>query len=59
VAIRYTKCLQPDDVICAFNPSTQEAEAGGSPSQPVIQSEFQDSQGYTKPCFENTPKNPK
>jgi hypothetical protein len=32
-----------------FNPSTQEAEAGGflSPGQPGLQSEFQDSQGYT------------
>jgi hypothetical protein len=39
----------------AFNPSTQEAEAGGSPwihGQPGRQSEFQNSQGYTeKPCF--------
>jgi hypothetical protein len=35
----------------AFNPSTWEAEAGGF--QPVLQSEFQDSQGYTeKPCLE-------
>ena len=32
----------------AFNPSTWEAEAG----QPGLQSEFQDSQGYTeKPCL--------
>jgi hypothetical protein len=38
----------------AFNPSTWEAEAGGSLSW--RQSEFQDSQGYTeKPCVE-TPK---
>jgi hypothetical protein len=39
----------------AFNPSTREAEAGGflSSSQPGLQSEFQDSQGYTeKPCLE-------
>jgi hypothetical protein len=34
----------------AFNPSTLEAEAGGFLS---LQSEFQDSQGYTeKPCLE-------
>jgi hypothetical protein len=34
-----------------FNPSTQEAEAGRG--QPGLQSEFQDSQGYTKkPCLE-------
>jgi hypothetical protein len=41
-------------VVHAFNPSTQEAEAGGSLSsgQPGLQSEFQDSQGYTeKPCL--------
>jgi hypothetical protein len=37
-----------------FNPSTQEAEAGGFLSlRPGLQSEFQDSQGYTeKPCLE-------
>ena len=38
----------------AFNPSTWQAEAGGflSSSQPGLQSEFQDSQGYTeKPCL--------
>jgi hypothetical protein len=37
-----------------FNPSTREAEAGGflSSRQPGLQSEFQDSQGYTeKPCL--------
>ena len=39
----------------AFNPSTWEAEAGGllSLGQPGLQSEFQDSQGYTeKPCLQ-------
>jgi hypothetical protein len=37
-------------VVYAFNPSTWEAEAGGFLS---LQSEFQDSQGYTeKPCLE-------
>jgi hypothetical protein len=37
----------------AFNPSTWEAEAGG----PGLQSEFQDSQGYTeKPCLEKPKK---
>ena len=37
----------------AFNLSTQEAEAGGFlSSRPGLQSEFQDSQGYTeKPCL--------
>jgi hypothetical protein len=39
----------------AFNPSTREAEAGGFLSS-ALQSEFQDSQGYTeKPCLK-TPK---
>jgi hypothetical protein len=36
-------------VVCAFNPSTQETEAGGSlwvQGQLGLQSEFQDSQGY-------------
>jgi len=40
----------------AFNSNTWEAEAGGflSRGQPGLQSEFQDSQGYTeKPCLEN------
>jgi hypothetical protein len=38
----------------AFNPSTQEAEAGGFLSS-GLQSEFQDSQGYTeKPCLKKT-----
>jgi hypothetical protein len=38
----------------AFNPSTREAEAGGSlSSRPAWSTEFQDSQGYTeKPCLE-------
>jgi hypothetical protein len=43
----------------AFNPRTWEAEAGGflSLSQPGLQSEFQDSQGYTeKPCLEKENK---
>ena len=40
----------------AFNPSTQEAEAGMDlcdfQGQPGLQSEFQDTQGYTvKPCL--------
>jgi hypothetical protein len=43
----------------AFNPSTREAEAGRFlSSRPGLQSEFQDSQGYTeKPCLQK--KNPK
>jgi hypothetical protein len=40
-----------------FSPSTWEAEAGGVRGQPGLQSEFQDSQGYTeKPCFEKPKK---
>jgi hypothetical protein len=43
-------------VMHAFNPSTPEAEVGGflsSSPVPGLQSEFQDSQGYTeKPCLE-------
>jgi hypothetical protein len=36
----------------ACNPSTQEAEAGRVRGQPGLQSESQDSQGYTeKPCL--------
>ena len=44
------------------NPSTQEAETGRSlvPSQPGLQSEFWDSQGYTeKPCLEKNQKQKK
>ncbi|KAL6084455.1 hypothetical protein STEG23_011241, partial [Scotinomys teguina] len=43
----------------AFSPSTREAEGQldlqvGVQGQPGLQSEFQDSQGYTgKPCLEN------
>jgi hypothetical protein len=39
-----------------FHPSTWEAEAGGFlSSRPGLQSEFQDSQGYTeKPCLKKT-----
>ena len=43
----------------AFNHSTWEAEAGEflSSGQPGLQSEFQDSQGYTeKPCLKNQNK---
>jgi hypothetical protein len=41
----------------ACNPSTWEAEAGVQ-GQPGLQSEFQDSQGYTeKPCLKNKNKN--
>jgi hypothetical protein len=42
----------------AFSPSTREAEAGRF--QPGLQSEFQDSQGYTeKPCLEKKKKKKK
>jgi hypothetical protein len=45
----------------AFNPSTREAEAGRFlSSRPGLQSEFQDSQGYTeKPCLEKPKKRKK
>jgi hypothetical protein len=59
--------LEPGAVVHAFNPSTREAkaeaEAGGFLSsrprgQPGLQSEFQDSQGYTeKPCLEKQKTN--
>jgi hypothetical protein len=42
-----------------FNPSTREAEADRFlvQGQPGLQSEFQDSQGYTeKPCLKNQTK---
>jgi hypothetical protein len=46
----------------AFNPSTWEVEAGGFlrvRGQPGLQSEFQDSQGYTeKPCLEKPKTKP-
>jgi hypothetical protein len=43
----------------AFNPSTQEAKAGRVRGQPGLQSEFQDSQGYTeKPCLEKKQNQP-
>jgi hypothetical protein len=51
-----TKPHQPGVVAHAFNPSTRETEAdrflSSRPAQPGLQSEFQDSQGYTeKPCL--------
>jgi hypothetical protein len=52
--------IKPGVVAHAFNPSTREAEAGGflsSRPAPGLQSEFQDSQGYTeKPCLEKPKK---
>ena len=46
--------FKPGVVAHAFNPSIQEAEADlWIQGQLVLQSEFQDSQGYTeKPCLE-------
>jgi hypothetical protein len=49
----------PGMVVHTFNPSTWEAEAGDFwvRGQPRLQSEFQDSQGYTeKPCLEKQNK---
>jgi hypothetical protein len=46
----------------AFNPSAWETEAGGflSSRQPGLQSELQDSQGYTeKPCLKKPKKKKK
>lgn len=39
-----------------FNPITREAESGGSePETTLVQSKFQENQGYTeKPCLEIT-----
>jgi hypothetical protein len=57
-----TVVLQPGVVAHAFNPSTWEAGAGEflSLRQPGLQSEFQDSQGYTeKPCLEKPKKKKK
>ena len=51
--------FQPGVVVHAFNPSTWEAEADfWVRGQPGLQSEFQDSQGYTEqPCLEKTKQN--
>jgi hypothetical protein len=51
----------PGVVVHTFNPSTWEVEAGGFLSsrkfEPSLQSEFQDSQGYTeKPCLKKPKK---
>jgi hypothetical protein len=50
----------PSMMVWVFNPSTREAEAGGFlwvRSQPGLQSEYQDSQGYTeKPCLKQQQK---
>jgi hypothetical protein len=48
-------------VLHAFNPSTWEAEAGRflSSSQPGLQSQFQDSQGYRETLSRKTKKKKK
>ena len=53
---RVLRCVYSLAVVAhAFNPSTRKAEAGGFllvRGQPGLQSEFQDSRGYTeKPCL--------
>jgi hypothetical protein len=54
------KILGRAEVAHTFNPSTWEAEAGGVRGQPGLQSEFQDSQGYTeKPCLKKPKKKKK
>jgi hypothetical protein len=58
----YKIYLEPGMVVHAFDPSTWEAEAGGflSSRPPGLQSEFQDSQGYTeKHCLGKTNKQTK
>jgi hypothetical protein len=51
--------ILPGLVAHAFNPITQEAEAGGFlSSRPAWSTQFQDSQGYTeKPCLERQKTN--
>jgi hypothetical protein len=59
VKFHFQRYLRPGVVAHAFNPSTLEAEAGGflSSRPACLQSEFQDSQGYTeKPCLEKSKK---
>jgi hypothetical protein len=63
LSVGLRKVVKPGVVAHAFNPSTWEAEAGGFlSSRPAsgLQSEFQDSQGYTeKPCLEKPKKKKK
>jgi hypothetical protein len=47
---------EPGVVAHAFNPTTWKAEAGGVRGQPGLQSEFQDSQGYTEKPYLEKPK---
>ena len=50
-------------VVHVFDPSTQEAEAGGSlcvQGQPGLHREFQDGQGYiVRPCLKKQTKSPR
>jgi hypothetical protein len=58
----FQRIYQIPEVAHAFNPKTWEAEAGGSEFEASLglQSEFQDSQGYTeKPRLEKTKKKKK
>ena len=46
-------------VVHTFSPSTWEVETGGFlwvQGQPILKSEFQDSQGYTEKLYLNKPK---
>ena len=56
----HKRYILPGVVAYAFNARTQEAEAGDFwvQGQPGLQSELQDSQGYTeKPCLKNKQTN--
>jgi hypothetical protein len=58
VAFRFFKNKAQGQEVMAhtFNPNTWEAEVGRFRGQPGLQSEFQDSQGYTEKLCLKTPK---
>jgi hypothetical protein len=51
--INLLKCMESAEVVANSNPSTQETEAGRSPSSrpSCLKSEFQESQSYTEKSF--------